>query len=259
MFTFAQFATPSRLLLWAALCLGSHVAHAAESEAADPVVMTINGEPVSAREYRLVMQRHTAAICGQFSRDKKLEDHPGYWSPDSGPDGPLAKLRERVATELVKIKVRQILGRQYSLVSDITFDAFLKQRDAENARRTTAVQSNRIIYGPQHYRLSAYYYLQLRDLEFRLKQSMIREFADKITDAEIKRTYTENETTLGKKPLAEVRLGIIDLLSARKAAEHLDRLCAEAKVTTVPAQLARITPRAESPATTATPVAASDP
>ena len=164
-----------RLILGAALCLCAHTAPATESgnppvaatettpaETADPLVMTINGEPVSSREYRLVMQRHTAAICGQFSRDKKLEDHPGYWSPDSGPDGPLAELRERVATELVKIKVRQILGRHYGLVDDLSFDAFLKQRETENARRATAVQTGQVIYGPQHYRLSAYYYLRLR-------------------------------------------------------------------------------------------------
>ena len=285
---FAHFAAPSRLLLGAALCLCAHATFAepdapgwnaltptrsAEGDSnqrieanalhlsatADPVVMTINGVPVSAREYRLVMQRHTAAIYGQFARAKKFDDHAGYWSRETGPEGPLAKLRELVATELTKIKVRQILGRDYGFVSDISFDAFLKQRDAENTRRATAVQTGQVIYGPQHYRLSAYYYLQLRDLEFRLKQRMSREFSGKITDTEIERTYAENEATLGKKPLAEVRLGIIGLLSTRKAAEQLDRLCAEAKVTTDTAQLAQITPRSDPPAAIAEPAAASAP
>lgn len=239
----ARFFSKSRLLLAATLCLGLPTAHAADTATAEPPVMTVNGEPVSAPEYRLVMQRHTAAIYGQFSRDKKLEDHPGYWIPDSGPEGPLAKLRELTTTEIVKIKVRQILGRQYGLVSDISFEAFLKKRETENARRATAVQTGQVIYGPQHYRLSAYYYLQLRDLEFRLKQTMTREFAGKITDAEIQRTYSENEATLGKKPLAEIRLGIIEMLSERKAAAQLERLRTEATVKIDAAQLAQITPR----------------
>lgn len=270
MSTFANFASKSGLLLAAALCLYSRPAHATEADAApplvaaetaeaalppgsaDPIVMTINGEPVSAREYRLVMRRHTADIYGRFSREKKLEDHAGYWSPDSGPDGPLAKLRELVATELVKIKVRQILGRRYRLVDDITFEAFLEQLETENARRADALRTGRIIYGPQHYRLSAYYYTRLRDLEFRLKQAMTREFAGQISDADIERYYTENRTAFGKKPAAEVRLGIVDILSARKAAAHLDRLCAEAKVTAIAAQLAQIAPRLEAPAAPAT-------
>lgn len=261
MLPLANFAAPVRLLLSAALCLCAPAALANDSDApladaistaetsvlADPVVLTINDEPVSAREYRLVMQRHTAAIYGRFARDQKLEDHAGYWSPDTGPEGPLAQLRELVAAELVKIKVRQILGRHYGLVSDISFEAFLKQRDAENARRATAVQAGQVIYGPQHYRLSAYYYIQLRDLEFRLKQRMSREFAGKITDAEIERTYAENEASLGKKPLAELRLGIIEMLSVRKAAEQLERLCAEARMTVHAEELAQITPRAELP------------
>ena len=255
----AHFAFPSRLLLGAALCLCPLVAHATETKEspvataaiADPLVMTVNGEPVTAREYRLVMQRHTAAIYGQFSREKKLEDHPDYWSAAAGPEGPLAKLRERIAAELVKIKVRQLLGRQYGLVSDISFEAFLKRRETENARRATAVQTGRIIYGPQNYRLSAYYYIQLRDLEFRLNHVMVREFAAQISDAEIKRYYTENSTAFAKKPLAEVRLGIIDILSTRKATAHLDRLCSEAKITTVAPQLAQITPRSETSPTPA--------
>lgn len=242
-FSLARFVSKSRLLLAAALCLGAPAAHAADTAPAEPPVMTVNGEPVSAREYRLVMQRHTAAIYGQFSRDKKLEDHPAYWSPDSGPEGPLAKLRELTASELVKIKVSQLLARQYGLVSDISFEAFLQKRETENARRATAVQTGQVIYGPQHYRLSAYYYIQLRDLEFQLKQTMTREFAGKITDTEIQRTYTENEATLGKKPLPEIRLGIIEMLSERKASAQLERLRTEATVKIDAAQLAQITPR----------------
>lgn len=271
MLAFANFSALARLLLGATLCLGLTIARASETgtppTAADPVVMTVNGEAVTAREYRLVMQRHTAAIYGQFARDKKLEDHAGYWSPDTDPDGPLAKLRELVSTELVKIKVRQILGRHYGLVSDASFEAFLKQHDAENARRATAVQAGQVIYGPRHYRLSAYYYLQLRDLEFRLKKSMARDFSGKITDAEIERYYTENEAAFAKKPLSEVRLGILQVLSTRKAAEHLDHLCAEAKVSADVAQLAQLTPRSDPPAaadasapiTSAAPVAVSAP
>jgi hypothetical protein len=247
MSTFARFLSKPRLLLAAALCLGSPLMHASATATAEPPAMTINGEPVSAREYRLVMQRHTAAIYGQFSRDKKLEDHAGYWNPDSGPEGPLAKLRELTAAELVKIKVSQLLGRQYGLVSDISFEAFLQKRETENARRATAVQTNQVIYGPQHYRLSAYYYIQLRDLEFRLKQTMTREFAGKITDTEIQKYYAENEATLGKKPLTEIRLGIIEMLSTRKAAAQLERLRAEAAVKTDAAQLAQITPRSDEP------------
>lgn len=247
----------ARVLSCSILCLGASIASAVAADAEpptssvaapDPLVMTINGDPVTAAEYRLVMRRRIAGIYGQFQRDKNLEDHAAYWSADSGPGGPLAKLREAVAAELVRIKISQALARRHGLADDTSFANFQKQLETENARRAAAAQDGGILYGPQSYRPGAYYYVRLRDLEARLKQTMARAAESRISDAEIERYYADNRASFGKKPIEEIRLGILSALARQKSAAELDRLCAEARVEVAAVQLARITPRSDAPA-----------
>jgi hypothetical protein len=223
-------------------------AEIASSVAADdPVVLTINQEPVSAREYRLVMQRRIAAVHGLFMKVQKQDDHQAYWSAASGPNGPLAKLRGLVLEELIRIKVAQRLAKAGGLTNDTTFQAFHRSFEAENSRRSEAKKAGEILYGPEHYRLSAYYYTRLRDLEYRLKEVMAAELAGKVTDAEIARYYTDHRGAFGKKTLPEMRQRIAGVLSAQRVEAQLERLRSEAKVKIEESILAPITPRSGEP------------
>ncbi len=211
----------------------------------DPVVITVNGEPVSKREYRLVMDRQKASVFAFFKEHHDLDDHPGYWSEDATPPSPLARLRQVVLDELVQIKVQQGLAKQKGLVKDITYAAFTAELARENERRAVAVAGKQIIYGPRQYPESAFYYIRFKELSFQLKQALGREVSATIGEPEIAAFYEENKGLFEEKPLANFRPNIIKALQARAADRMIKALCASAAVEINEASLRDLVPRSD--------------
>jgi len=216
---------------------------AATPAPADPVVATINSEPVSAGEYRLIMERKTAEVFSFMKQHRDLDDHPGYWRENTGPDGPLAKLRELVRAELVRIKVYQGLAKEKGLVKETSFAGFQAEFERENARRGAAKSAGQVIYGPAQYRMGTYYYILLGDLAYKLKQALAKELESKISDSEIEKYYEANKASFGDKSLEDMRKGILTLLSTRAAEKELEALCVSAKVTMNEPLLRPLVPR----------------
>ncbi len=213
----------------------------------DPVVMTINGEPVSAREYRLVMERQTAGVYGYFKAHHDLEDHVGYWSEASGPEGPLARLRQAVRAELVRIKVHQAIARQRGLVEKTTYADFHREFMAENLRRQEAHAQGQVIYGPPQYREATYYYIRLGDLVYKVQKAIAEELGPGITEEAIEAFYEANK---GAKSLDEERTKIRALVSAKEAEKHLQALCDAARVEVDETALRSLVPRIDTEVST---------
>jgi hypothetical protein len=232
-----------------ALGLGSLAFFGRETPEApsDPVVATINGEPVSAAEYRMVMERKTALVYNYFKQTRDLDDHFGYWSENSGPEGPLAKLRELTREELVRIKVSQGLAKERGLIQETAFADFQRAFERENARRSAAKKAGEVVYGPEQYRMPAYYYIRFGDLSYKLKQALAKEAEPSITENEIKQFYKENRETLAGKPLdEELRNRILSVLGKQKADQLLEACYAKAEVKMEDELLRPIVPRVDS-------------
>lgn len=196
----------------------------------DPVVVTINGEPVSAGEYSLVMGRQAPRVFAFMKRKNNLDDHSGYWSPDTGPDGPFAKLRAAVLEELTRIKVQQAMAKQKGLVADISFGTFRKGFLKENERRRESIAAGTVIYGPQQHNESAYYYILFDDLAYRLQRKVCQEEAPAIPESEIRKFYEEHKTSLKDPPYESVRERIAREIAGRNFQKLLPSLCDSAKV-----------------------------
>lgn len=212
---------------------------------ADPTVLTINGEPVSANEYTLVMHRKTALVTSHFKQTRDLDDHPGYWSPASGPDGPLAKLRELTLAELVRIKVYQVEARARGLMKNIDFASFRSAFEKENARRLAAKARNEVIYGPPQYRRDAYYFVLFGDVSYKLEHAIAKELEPTITDAEISAFLAAHEEGFKELSTEEARLRITESLSLLAAQKKLGDLRASAVTELRPEPLARLRPRSD--------------
>lgn len=206
-------------------------------------VLTVNGEPVSADEYTLVMRRQTALVTSHFKQTRDLDDYPGYWSPASGPDGPLAKLREVTLAELVRIKVCQSEARARGLMKNIEFASFRDAFEKENARRLAAKARNEIIYGPPRYRRDIYYFILLGDVSYKLEHAMAKELEPTITDAEINDFLAAHAEGFKELSTEETRRHITEVLSLRAAQKKLDDLRASAVTEIHPEPLARLNPR----------------
>lgn len=213
---------------------------------ADPAVVLINQEEVSADEYKLVMERKAALVFSYFKMHHDVDDHRGYWSESTGPKGPLAKLREMTLEELVRIKAYQSLAKQKGLIRNTSFAAFRAEYEKENIRRAAAKKVGGVIYGPVQYRMPAYYYICFGDLAYKLKQSIAKECAPKITKEEIESFFEENKPALKEKSLEEVRDRIVEILSLREAEKVLDTQRASAVTKVKTPLLKGVVPRADS-------------
>jgi hypothetical protein len=209
----------------------------------DTTVVTINGESVSADEYRLVMRRQTARVYNHFKQTRNLDDHRGYWSPASGPDGPLAKLRELTLAELVRIKILQTEARTRGLMKNIDFASFRTAHEKENARRLAAVARNEIIYGPPQYRPDVYYFILLGDIAYKVEQAMAKEFESAVTDSEIDGFLAAHEKDFQEVSREDARHRAREVLGLRAAQKKLESLRASAVTEVRPEPLARLNPR----------------
>jgi len=210
----------------------------------DPVVATINDETVTAAEYRLVMERKTAGVFGYFKEHENMDDHPGYWSESTGPEGPLARLRKVVQEELVRIKVIQGLAQKKGLIGETSFARFKAGFDRENARRSAAKQAGEVIYGPTQYRVAAYYYICLGELDYKLKEALAKEAEAGVMKSDIEKYYKENQAILKETPLDdELQRRIRLVLAHQQAEKELASLRASAQVEMKDNLLSSIVPR----------------
>lgn len=235
------------LLFAQAVALSGQPAAPAPSE--DPTVLTVNGERVSTDEYKVVMRRKTPLVTSHFKQTRDLDDHPGYWSPASGPDGPLARLRELTLEELVRIKVYQAEARARGLMKNIDFASFRDAFEKENARRLAARARNEVIYGPPRYRPEIYYFILFGDVSYKLEHAIAKELEPTLTDTEISGFLAAHEKDFKEVPAEEARGRAVEVLSLRAAQKKLGDLRASAVTEIRPGPLARLTPRPDDAAT----------
>jgi hypothetical protein len=217
------------------------------SDKDDAIVVTINGEPVSAGEYSLVMGRQAPRVYAFLKENNDLDDHFGYWNPDTGPNGPFAKLRAMVLEELTTIKVQQIMTKDKGLQKDISFAGFQEGFLKENNRRKDALAAGTVIYGPKQHNETAYYYILFDNLAYQLKRKVCQETAPGIPEEEIRKFYDEHKVALKEPPYDTVRERIAEEIAGRNFAKLLSSLYKSAKVEVKEDLIRELLPRHDVP------------
>ena len=241
------YATALALFFFGHFITDVHALADADSPAADggATVMTINGLPVSAAEYRLVMQSRTAEVSAYFKRTQNRDDGPGYWRDDGAAESPLRKLRALVQEELVRIKVLQGLALKNGVISDASYAAFIQKLNAENLRRKKAVAANQVIYGPRQYREAIYHAIVLGEIDHRLRTITAKDPALAVSEADIARCYETERSKLADKTLADVRDKIADVLQRENYDRFIQGLRASAHVEVNQEAVAVLVPRVD--------------
>lgn len=210
---------------------------------ADPTVLTVDGEPVSASEYKLVMEGRTAEVTNYFYAKDGLADQAGYWKDDGKPANPIRTLRDLVIAELRGVKTVQRLAKAKGVTADISYAAFHADFLRENARRAKALENKEVIYGPKLYKERPYYYFRQTDLGQVLLAAFSKEPENAIPEAEITAFYAENYELFAGKPLEDVRGRIVSVLQKKKYEQWIKDRTAQAKVEINADVLGGIAPR----------------
>lgn len=216
-----------------------------ETLASDPIVMTIEGAPVSVAEFKLVMEGHISDVAGHFHA-LGIDDHQGYWNDKEGAETPIGLLRKFVIEDLKRIKTTQSWAQEKGLINDISFAAYREHLTAENVRRKATVESGGVIYGPKQYKAYRYYFFRLRDLDQALLEKLAESPEYALPEAEVVAYYNENKEVFAGRALEDIRAQILSFLQKKKYEAALKERIAAAKVEVDEAVLKTIAPRHDS-------------
>ncbi|RAU91283.1 peptidylprolyl isomerase [Paenibacillus sp. YN15] len=154
------------------------------------IVAHIDGEPVTVREYAQALLRKRAEVYAYFKQAHGVDDHPEFWTGDYGGEVPLHKIKAEALEDIVHVKVQQILAKEKGLVQDISYESFLKELTAENARRHDALKKNQVIYGPKQYDETGYFDIVFDNMRAELKRQLQDEMV--FTETAFESFYREN-------------------------------------------------------------------
>ncbi|MCM3746416.1 peptidylprolyl isomerase [Paenibacillus pasadenensis] len=152
-------------------------------------VLTVNNEPVTAREFRMIMNSGPVAETYAYFQ-KKHGAAPGknFWESNFGGEIPIDYARGKTVEALVRIKLNQLLMKQNGVKPDLSYRTFIAGWQKENARRKAAVAKGEPIYGPVEYSESEYFRYVLTNDEVALKDRLEQgEF--KLTEEELRARY----------------------------------------------------------------------
>lgn len=135
-------------------------------------VASVDGEPISVAEFRQSVLKNRAMVASHFNREFGAQDSRDFWTTSFNGEIPLEKLKKTSLDQCIRRKVEQMVCREHGLVSDITYAAFEKRLEAENARRKQAVATGQVIYGPVQYSPTVYYDYLVSNMVLHLKQKL---------------------------------------------------------------------------------------
>ncbi|MBW5445710.1 hypothetical protein GE107_06475 [Cohnella sp. CFH 77786] len=156
MFKKACFALGMILLVGSAVWMALRPA-GTDGNPGERVIAYVNQEPIEVREFALFLDRAKANVFSYFHRKYGAEDSPSFWTSNFAGEVPLELAKRAAMEELAAVKVQQLMAREYGVLEDIGYGAFLENLSRENERRKQAARNGQAIYGPLQYDESGYY------------------------------------------------------------------------------------------------------
>lgn len=153
-------------------------------------VAQVNGEKISVLEFRNAMAENRNKIYDYFRQNYDVSDHAGFWKQSVNGEIPIEMLKQKSMEQCARVKIEQILAKQQGIIDDISYQGFLKNLEAENKRRKTAVENNQVIFGPVQYTEEVYFKYVLSNMVISLKDKL-QEI--EVNDDEIQEYYEENK------------------------------------------------------------------
>lgn len=195
----------------ALLILGGQIAwkplsNAAQDAVSNPIIAWVNGEPLTAEELGLSLQRNKASVIKHFKDAYGADDSSDFWETAFNGEVPLQLLKQKSLDESSRIKIQQMLAREKGIVQDISYAGFLGSLEKENNRRKEALQNRQVIYGPAEYSKETYYDKLFSDLAHELQAKLASEWA--FPDQEIEAFY-ETEKDAKFKKTDSIRVNVL--------------------------------------------------
>ncbi|MDF2923050.1 MAG: peptidylprolyl isomerase [Paenibacillaceae bacterium] len=172
----------------AAVVLTSGMKLLAHEERGLASVAGVNGEAVEAREFSAIALSERAKVYAYFQGKYGAGDGTEFWNGNYGGERPREKLKRDALQKMVGIKVLQALGKEYGILADTSYTAYLEAFRRENETRKREADQGRPVYGPKQVQENVYYEM----VQSRLLQDLRLKLDDRLRpDEETVSTYYE--------------------------------------------------------------------
>ena len=157
----------------------------------DPVVATVNGEPITSGELALMMGKYRADTIVYYYNTFGLEYDDKFWETQEQNVAPAEYLRKKALESIIDRKIQQIYLRDNGIISDFSYKSFKRDYENENKRRQDAKEQSGTVYGVQAFDELAYYeYVFINQVQNLLDTRGETLFA--VNEDDILRYYEEN-------------------------------------------------------------------
>ena len=160
----------------------------------DPMatVAVVDGAPVALGELKMQFDRKRAEAVSHFTEGYGADaGDKHFWTTAFDGVTPRDYLIKISLDAVKREKAEQLLMQEYGMEDDITYEGFLKELKAENARRRQAKQNGEAIYGPEEYTPSAYWDYVMSNRRIRLDEKLFGAGGELEPDEETLRAYYE--------------------------------------------------------------------
>jgi len=131
----------------------------------DAVVATVNGFPITLREFRQSVPAVRAdALQGLIIQGADQSD-PDFWNTPVGGTTPVQAIRDAALEAAVHKKIIQIMAYEYGLIDDISYSRFFADMETEREQRADDLANNRPVFGSVHDREHESFALTIANLE----------------------------------------------------------------------------------------------
>jgi len=159
----------------------------------DSNIATVNGEPISVKEFDLIYQNQIRSnVIKEFTSKGIDTNSKNFWKSSFNGQIPQNVAKEETLNSAVKIKLQYILAKENGVVPDISYGALLKSLVDENNRRQVAVKNNEVIYGPVQYDTYGYYNYIYSNMITKLKDKLWKN-KFKVDDDTLMKYYEANK------------------------------------------------------------------
>lgn len=175
-------------------------------------VATVDGAPVALGELKMQFDRKRAEAVSHFTETYGADaGDKGFWTTAFDGVTPRDYLIEISMAAAKREKTEQLLMQAYGIAEDITYEGFLNELEAENARRRQAKRNGEAIYGPEEYTPSAYWDYVMSNRRIRLDEKLFGVGGELEPDEETLKAYYEQIKEQYFKQMDDVELLVFSI------------------------------------------------
>ncbi|MDF2924440.1 MAG: hypothetical protein K0R57_3354 [Paenibacillaceae bacterium] len=206
------------------------------------LVASVNGEPVVYGELLMALKKERAQVFAYYQNRYGAEDGPGFWERSYGGTGevPAVTAKEAALKKLTRLKVEQGLFRQYGLLADPGYEAFLEEVSRENARRLRETAAGRPIYGPRQVEAGSYYELRQSNLAESLKRKLADDGLLEVTEPEVEGYYSARREEFERKGTVRLLRVALPAAKGKDGERRLEEIALRLEEASGPAELDRL-------------------